>query len=231
MSSPAPFPQTSFSYLVHYSLSLSPPHYKPLLYRAPHAGPGGRQIRDGLRPLPPTPRKSLDTQQLSVRLNFLLAYEIGESACLSTRHSCTAQSYDEPRSTKSVSVVSLVVNFVKKLRKNTSQAFENCLRNPKMTSQKLSKALPEMPGHPSEPPEHSQPRPRALPRAPSPPFSDLRRPPPPFKNLCFPEGKHQFLTFTPRRRFASGLQRIARPPGEPRWHRRAFWVPSPLPPN
>ena len=38
--SPAPFPQTSFSYLVHYSLSLSPPHYKPLLYRAPHAGPG-----------------------------------------------------------------------------------------------------------------------------------------------------------------------------------------------
>ena len=53
--SPAPFPQTSFSYLVHYYLSLSPPHYKPLLYRAPHAGPGvGGFI--GLRPRPPTPK-------------------------------------------------------------------------------------------------------------------------------------------------------------------------------
>ena len=122
-------------------------------------------IRDGLRPLPPTPGKeSLDTQQLSVRLNFLLASEIGE------RREFGCQ-------------------FCLKIDKITSHAFEHRLRNPKMTSQKLSKALPEMPGRPSEPPERSQPRPRALPTTPTPPFGER---PGPSKTYVFLKGNLDF---------------------------------------
>ena len=37
------------------SSTTSPTSSSPLFSTTPHAGPGGRRIRDGLRPLPPTP--------------------------------------------------------------------------------------------------------------------------------------------------------------------------------